>query len=300
MSIAYIPSPTRGVWHLGPLPVRAYALCVVLGVIVAVWVADRRYRAIGGQRGLILDVATWAVPFGLAGARLDSVLTDYQQYFGPHRDWASIFRVWDGGIGLPGAIVLGLAGGWIACRRAGVRLCPVAGAAAPGIAFGQAIGRWGNWFNQELYGRPSSLPWALEISPAHRVSGYESFVTFQPAFLYESLWDVAVGLAVIWAARRFLLTGDRVFALYVAAYAVGMFALQAIRIDYAHHIAGLRVNEWIALLAFAAAASYLQRTRHARDAGLLVAADPAAPPAGLHAAAASPSEASRAEHPAEG
>jgi prolipoprotein diacylglyceryl transferase len=295
MSIASIPSPSRGVWHLGPLPVRAYALCIVAGVAVAVWVASRRYRAIGGQPGLILDVATWAVPFGLAGARLDSVLTDHGLYFGAHRDWVSVLKVWDGGLGIPGAIVFGLAGAWIACRRAGVRLAPVAGAAAPAVAFGQAIGRWGNWFNQELYGRPSSLPWALEIAPSRRLPGYESFVTFQPAFLYESLWDVLAGLTVIWATRRFLLTGDRAFALYAGLYAAGMFATQAMRIDYAPRLAGLRVNEWIAILAFAGAAGYLYRTRHARGPDLLAGQARSAPLAGLQATAAAPSDSTAQE-----
>jgi prolipoprotein diacylglyceryl transferase len=290
MLIAYIPSPPRGLWHLGPLPVRAYPLCVVLGVVVAVWAASRRYRAIGGQPGLILDVATWAVPLGLVGARLDSVLTDYELYFGPHRDWASVLRLGDGGLGIPGAIIFGLAGAWIACRRAGVRLAPVAGASAAAVAFGQAIGRWGNWFNQELYGRPSSLPWALEIAPGHRLTGYESFVTFQPAFLYESVWDVLVGLAVIWATRRFLLTGDRTFALYGGLFAAGMFVIQAIRIDYAHHVAGLRVNEWIAIGAVAGAAGYLYRTRHVRGPDLLSGPAEAGPLSGLPAPAAAPSE----------
>jgi prolipoprotein diacylglyceryl transferase len=248
------------VWHLGALPVRGYALCIVLGVIAAVWIADRRYLRAGGQRGVIIDVATWAVPLGLVGARAYSVLTDYELYFGGRRDWLNVLKVWDGGIGMPGGIALGLAGAWIACRRAGVPLAPVAGAAAPAVAVGQAIGRWGNWFNQELYGRPSSLPWALQISPAHRLPGYESFATFQPVFLYESVWDLLTAVLVIWAARRFRLTGDRAFALYVALYSAGMFATQSVRIDYSHHIAGLRVNQWVAVLAFAIAVGYLYRT----------------------------------------
>ena len=231
MPVAYLPSPSRGAWHLGPVPVRAYALCIVLGVIVAVWVANRRYLNAGGRPGVIIDVAAWAVPLGLIGARAYSVITDYELYAGGHRDWVDVFKVWDGGIGIPGAIAFGLAGAWIACRRAGVPLAPVAGAAAPAIAIGQAVGRCGNWFNQELYGRPSGLPWALQISPAHRLPGYESFATFQPAFLYEAAWDLLVAAAVIWAARRFLLPGDRAFALYVAAFSVGMVAVQAVRID---------------------------------------------------------------------
>jgi prolipoprotein diacylglyceryl transferase len=265
MSIAYIPSPSRGLWHLGPIPVRAYALCIILGVVVAVWLANRRYLAAGGQPRVMVDVATWAVPLGLIGARVYSVLTDYQLYFGKHDDWIGVFKVWDGGIGMPGGIALGFAGGWIACRRAHVPLAPVLGAAAPAVAVGQAIGSWSSWFNQQLYGRPSALPWALEIAPAHRATGYETFATFQPAFLYESIWDLLVAAAVIWAARRFQLTGDRVFALYVAAYSVGMFLTQTVRIDYSHHLLGLRINEWIAILAFLGAAWYLYRTRHARD-----------------------------------
>jgi prolipoprotein diacylglyceryl transferase len=264
MVVGYLPSPSRGTWQLGPIPVRAYALCIVLGVIVAVWVTNRRYLNAGGRAGVIIDVAAWAVPLGLAGARAYSVLTDYRLYFGSGRDWVNVFKVWDGGLGIPGAIAAGLAGAWIGCRRAGLPLAPVAGAAAAAIAIGQAIGRCGNWFNQELYGRPSALPWALQISPAHRLPGYESFATFQPAFLYEALWDLLVAAAVIWATRRFLLAGDQAFAVYVAAFAVGMFAVQTVRIDYAPHILGLRVNEWAAILAFAAAAGYLYRRRHAR------------------------------------
>jgi prolipoprotein diacylglyceryl transferase len=182
MPVGYLPSPSRGDWHLGPIPVRAYALCIVLGVIVAVWVANRRYRGAGGRAGVIIDVATWAVPLGLIGARVYSVLIDYELYFGARRDWVNVFKVWDGGLGIPGAIAFGLAGAWLGCRRARVPLAPVAGAAAAAIAIGQAIGRCGNWFNQELYGRPSGLPWAVQISPAHRLPGYESFATFQPAF----------------------------------------------------------------------------------------------------------------------
>ena len=261
MPVAYIPSPTRGVWHAGPLPIRGYALCIILGVLVAVWLASRRYAAAGGQRGVILDVAAWAVPFGLIGARLYSVITDYELYVGKRHDWVAVFKVWDGGIGMPGGLALGVLGAWIACRRGGVPLGPVARACAPAIAIGQAVGSWSTWFNQQIYGRPSQLPWALEVSPAHRISGYESFATFQPTFLYGCGWDLLVAALVIWASRRFLLPGDRAFALYLAAYSVGMFAIQTIRIDYSHHILGLRINEWVALLAFLGATWYLYRTR---------------------------------------
>jgi prolipoprotein diacylglyceryl transferase len=259
-TVAFLPSPGPGTWHLGLLPVRGYALCIVLGILVGVSVANRRYLRIGGRPGVILDVATWAVPAGLIGARLYSVITDYELYFKPGRDWIDIFRVWDGGIGMPGAVVAGVLGAWLACRRAGVRFGPVAGAAAPAIAFGQAIGRWGNWFNQELYGRPSSLPWAVKIDPAHRVIPYENYATFQPAFLYESLWDLALGVALIWAARRFRLPGDRLLALYAAGYATGSFAVQSLRIDFAHHLIGLRTDQWAMIAIWIAAVGYLTMT----------------------------------------
>jgi prolipoprotein diacylglyceryl transferase len=264
MPSAFLPSPSRAVWHLGPVPVRAYAICVVLGVLIALLVADRRYRRIGGRPGLILDVATLAVPFGLIGARAYSVITNYQLYVGHRHDWTDILRIWDGGIGIPGAVAAGALGAWIACRRAGVAFAPVAGAAAPGLAFGQAVGRWGNWFDQQLYGRPTTLPWGVEIAPEQRVRGYENFATFQPAFLYESIWDVFVGLLVIYAVRRFLLTGDRAFALYAGAYAVGGFLVQSLRIDPSHHVLGLRVNQLVLAVVFAAAVAYLYLTRRKR------------------------------------
>ena len=148
-------------------------------------------------------------------------------------------------------------GAWLACRRIGADFAPVAGAAAPAVAFGQATGRWADWFNQSRYGRPSSLPWAVQIDPAHRIVPYLNYATFQPTFRYESLWDVAVGLAVLWAARRFLLTGDRTLALYVALYAAGAAAIQALRVDFAHDFLALRVDQWVLIAVAAVAAGYL-------------------------------------------
>jgi len=279
MPSAFLPSPSRAVWHLGPVPVRAYAICIVLGVLIALLVADRRYRRIGGRAGLILDVAILAVPFGLIGARAYSVITNYELYVGHRNDWTDILRIWDGGIGIPGAIAAGALGAWIACRRAGVAFAPVAGAAAPGLAFGQAAGRWGNWFGQQLYGRPTTLPWGVEIAPEQRVRGYENFATFQPAFLYESIWDVLVGLLVIYAVRRFLLTGDRAFALYAGAYAIGGFLIQSLRIDPSHHVLGLRVNQLVLAVVFAAAVAYLYLTRRKRGPDNIVAVAAASPAA---------------------
>jgi len=261
MSEASLPSPQHALWHLGPVPLRGYALCVLAGILVALAVASRRYRRAGGRPGVILDVATLAVPAGLIGARVYSIATDWSQYFGHGQDWTGIFRLWDGGLGIAGAIAGGAAGAWLACRRTGVALAPVAGAAAAALAFGQAIGRWGNWFSQSLYGRPVTMPLAVEIAPAHRVRGYENFATFQPAFLYESAWDVLVGLAVIYAARRFLLTGDRIFAVYAGLYAVGGYLVESLRVDAAPHLAGLRFGQWVLAAVFLAAAVYLYLTR---------------------------------------
>jgi prolipoprotein diacylglyceryl transferase len=264
MPVASFPSPSRSLWHIGPVPVRAYAICVVLGIVLGLWVASRRYQRIGGRPGMILDMATLAIPAGLLGARLYSVLTSYGVYFAPGRDWADVFRIWDGGLGIPGAVAGGAFGAWVVCRREQARLPPVAGAAAPALAFAQAIGRWGNWFNQQLYGRPTTLPWAVEISPEHRLAGYLSFATFQPTFLYESLWDALVGVAVIVAARRLLLTGDRAFALYAGLYAFGRFWTQQLEINYSPHVLGLRIDQVVMLLILVCAVAYLYLSRHER------------------------------------
>jgi prolipoprotein diacylglyceryl transferase len=264
MPVAVLPSPARSLWHIGPIPLRAYAICVVVGIVVGLWVASRRYRGVGGRPGMILDVATVAIPFGLLGARLYSVLTDIGFYFGQGRDWVNVFKIWDGGLGIPGAVVGGALGAWLVCRREQAELAPVAGAVAPALAFAQAIGRWGNWFNQQLYGRPSSLPWAVEISPEHRLAGYVNFATFQPTFLYESLWDALVGVAVILVARRFLLPGDRAFALYAGLYAFGRFWTQSLEITTSLHVLGLRIDQVVMILIVVSAVIYLYRTRDER------------------------------------
>ena len=254
--LAYIPSPSRGLIHLGPLPLRGYALMIILGVVVAVWLGERRWAARGGTAGTVVDVAVWAVPFGLVGGRLYHVITDYQLYFGDEWHVARVFEVWKGGLGIWGAIAAGALGAYLGCRRRGVSLRTFADAAAPGIALAQAFGRWGNWFNQELYGRPTKLPWAVEIDPAHRVSTPD-IGTYHPTFLYESLWCIGVAVLVIWAEKRFRLAYGRAFALYVAAYTVGRAWIEWLRVDSAHHILGLRLNDWTSLIVFLGAVAYL-------------------------------------------
>ncbi|MDX6315672.1 MAG: hypothetical protein QOF44_5136 [Streptomyces sp.] len=256
MELAFIPSPSRGVLYLGPIPLRGYAFCIIIGVFAAVWIGGRRWAARGGQKTTVADIAVWAVPFGLVGGRLYHVITDYELYFGAGKNWVNAFKIWEGGLGIWGAITLGALGAWIGCRRRGIPLPAWADALAPGIAIAQAIGRWGNWFNQELYGRPTTLPWALKIDPAHRPVDTPDIATYHPTFLYESLWCVGVALVVIWADRRFKLGHGRAFAVYVAAYTVGRFWIESLRVDDAHHILGMRLNDWTSIVVFIGAVVY--------------------------------------------
>ena len=255
---AFIPSPDNGVWHLGPIPLRAYALCIIAGVVVAVWLGEKRWVARGGRPGVVGDVAIWAVPFGLVGGRLYHVLTDYRLYFGDGRDPVAALYVWQGGLGIWGAIALGAVGGWIGARRAGAKFPPLADALAPGVVIAQAIGRWGNWFNQELFGRPTTVPWGLEIDPAHRPDGYEQYATFHPTFLYECVWNLGVAGLVIWADRRFRLGYGRAFALYVMGYTAGRGWIEYLRIDPVQEsdVFGLRLNVWTSIIVFLAALVY--------------------------------------------
>ncbi len=273
MFLATIPSPDRGVWHLGPIPIRAYALCIIAGIVVAIWWGEKRWAQRGGTKGTIVDVAVFAVPFGLVGGRLYHVITDYYRYFGEGKNPLNALKIWDGGLGIWGAIALGGVGAWIACRRKGIPLPAVADAIAPGIIVAQAIGRLGNYFNQELYGAHTDLPWGLEVyqrfnpdDPTMLDQGPNG-VAFgniplpespvHPTFLYELLWNLAIALIIVWADRRFKLGHGRTFALYVAGYTAGRFWIELMRTDDATHVLGLRVNVWTSILVFAGAVVYL-------------------------------------------
>ncbi len=256
--LAFIPSPAQGVWNIGPFPIRAYALCILAGIVVAILIGDRRWVARGGRSGTVADVAIWAVPLGVIGGRLYHVATDWQKYFGPSGEgWVKALKIWDGGLGIWGAILLGGVGAWIGCRRRGIPLPPFADAIAPGIAVAQAMGRFGNWFNQELFGSPTDLPWGLEIAPEHRPVGYEQYATFHPTFLYESLWCLAVAAFVVWADRRWRMGHARVFALYFGLYSAGRGVIETLRIDDAHHFFGIRLNVFTAILGVVGAAAYI-------------------------------------------
>ncbi|MYW02750.1 prolipoprotein diacylglyceryl transferase [Streptomyces sp. SID3343] len=257
MDLAFIPSPSRGQIDLGPIPLRGYALCIIIGVVIAIWLGERRWVARGGRAGTVGDLAVWMVPFGLVGGRLYHVITTPEPYFGDGGDPAQAFAVWKGGLGIWGAIALGGVGAWIACRRRGIPLPAVADALAPGIVIAQAVGRWGNWFNQELYGRETDVPWAVEIDGDHNVIHPGEAGTFHPTFLYESLWCIGVAALVIWADRRFKLGHGRAFALYVAGYTVGRFWIEYMRVDDAEHILGMRLNNWTAIVVFVGAIAYI-------------------------------------------
>ena len=261
--LAFIPSPGSNEIVLGPLHLRAYGLMIALGVFAAIEISRRRWAARGGDPEDISAIALWAVPAGLIGARIYHVITDNELYRGhwfdnPFAGGAqSPLMIWNGGLGIPGGIALGVAVGLWAGHRRGMRLSAGLDVVAPAMAVAQAIGRLGNYFNQELFGRPTSLPWGLEISLAHRPIGYEQFSTFQPTFLYEALWNLALAGLLVLIDRRRVLRPGRIFVLYIGGYAVGRFIVESLRSDKANEILGLRVNIWTSIVAFAGVALFL-------------------------------------------
>ncbi|MFD0362358.1 prolipoprotein diacylglyceryl transferase [Nocardia sp. GCM10030253] len=264
--LAYIPSPSQGVWQIGPFPLRAYALCIIVGIVVAIWWGERRWRERGGQPGAILDVAMFAVPFGLIGGRLYHVATDWQKYFGADGHPIDALKIYQGGLGIWGAVFLGGVGAWIGCRVYRIPLPALGDAVAPPILLAQAIGRLGNYFNQELYGRETELPWGLEIylrfddagklDPMNGVSTGVVDKVVHPTFLYELLWNLLIVVLLVQIDKRYRIGHGRLFALYVAGYCVGRFVVELMRDDEATKIAGIRINSFTSALVFLAAVAY--------------------------------------------
>lgn len=250
-----LPSPDSNILELGPISVRYYALSIILGVVVAVMFGSRRAQAMGAPKSLVSDVAVIAVPAGVIGGRIYHVVTSPDEYFGSGGDPLSALYIWEGGLGIWGAIGLGGIGAWVAFRylkrrgEVGISFAQFADAIAPGILFAQAIGRFGNWFNQELFGRPSDLPWALEIDARYRPFVYGQFETFHPTFLYEAIWSTIVALLLIRLTTRLSSNPGRIFALYVALYSFGRLLIEQLRIDEANEIFGFRLNTWTAVIA---------------------------------------------------
>jgi prolipoprotein diacylglyceryl transferase len=276
MSVFYsIPSPTVSSFTLGPITVHYYALFILAGIVVATVVTAGRMKARGMEAGLAIDIAIWAVPFGIIGGRLFHVATHLSDYFGPGRDWTSMFRLWEGGLAIYGAIIFGSIGAYIACQvdikalkieSAGIRFLSFADALVPGLLAAQALGRWGNYFNNELFGAPTDLPWGLEISsfnPSYPL-GLPEGLTFHPTFLYESLWSLLGVVILLLLEQRFNLRWGRMFALYLMWYSFGRFFIEGIRLDPSDVVLGLRTNQISALvgLLLGLALFMIQRARH--------------------------------------
>ncbi|HEY2771808.1 MAG TPA: prolipoprotein diacylglyceryl transferase [Solirubrobacteraceae bacterium] len=242
---AFIPSPAHNGFYLGPLFVHAYGLAYVLAVLAAIWVCRVRWEAIGGRRELVYEVAMWGFPAGLIGGRIYFLITTPSQV-PPH--WWGPFAIWQGGLGIWGGIVGGVAGGLWVLRRRGADIPRFMDAAAPALLVAQAIGRVGNYFNQELFGKPTTLPWALKISPAHRPPGFAQYATFQPTFLYELCFNLTLAAFLVWLGRTRRVRAPGLFALYVAGYSGFRVFEETLRIDYSNHILGERLNFWIASL----------------------------------------------------
>ncbi len=265
MTFASIPSPSDGVIHLGPVPLHMYGLMIALGVVVAAKVGRTRYVKRGGDGEAFDSIAFWAVVGGVIGARVYHVITDYQLFQG---HWERSVQIWQGGLGIWGGVIGGALAVFIVARRRQVAFAPIADAIVPGLAFAQGIGRWGNWFNQELFGEPSHLPWAVEIDRVHRPTEYINEKTFQPTFLYESLWCIALGFALIAIDRKFKLARGQLFALYAAGYTMFRFVMEEMRVDPAHTIGPLRLNAWVSIIVFVCSiAVFLYLGRRTRDRG---------------------------------
>lgn len=273
--LAYIPSPPRGVWDVGPFPLRAYAICIIIGIIVAIWWGERRWRERGGEQGKVLDVAMFAVPFGLVGGRLYHVATDWEKYFGAGGHPINALKIWEGGLGIWGAVLLGGVGAWIGCRVYRIPLPAFGDAIAPAILLAQAIGRLGNYFNQELYGRKTDLPWGLEIylrfdsdGQLDMMNGVSTGVVekiVQPTFLYELIWNLLGVLVLVMVDKRWRIGHGRLFALYVAIYTFGRFWVELLRDDEATHIFGIRVNSYTSAIVFLCALAYFALATKGRE-----------------------------------
>lgn len=252
--LASIPSP--GFSTLGPI--HMYGLCIALGVIAAVVISSKRWEARGGNPDDIGTIALWAVPAGVIGARIYHVATDWKTY---QDDWLGAFKITQGGLGIPGGIFFGVLVGVIVVKKKGLPVAPLLDVVAPAIPVAQAIGRMGNWFNQELFGRPTTLPWGLEIDLTYRPVGYEQYATFHPTFLYEALWSLGVAGLLVWIDRSRKLRPGELFAGYILGYGIGRLWVEDLRIDHASLIWGVRVNIWMSAILILGSLAYIVISR---------------------------------------
>ena len=257
-----IPSPSLSSFSVGPLTIHFYALCIITGIAVAIWIGRKRYANLSGNPDDVSEVAIWAVPFGIIGGRIYHVITSPSQYFGANGNPIDALRIWEGGLGIWGAISLGAVGAYFYFRthKTSLNFRQLLDSLAPGVVVAQAIGRIGNYFNQEVFGKPTDLPWGLEIDPANRPNGFESYSTFHPTFLYELLWCLVVAALLIklpGVLKQITSKQGDVFALYIFGYTAGRVWIENLRIDEANLILGLRLNIWVSLIVLIAASAYL-------------------------------------------
>lgn len=282
MTLAYIPSPTISQFSIGPATIHIYALCILMGIVLAVWITTTRWKKLGGNFDQVLDITLVSVPAGIIGARLYHIITTPERFFGPDGDWAEMFRIWNGGLGIWGGVLFGALAAWAWCRHKHYPMALLADAIAPGLLGAQAVGRLGNWFNQELYGAPTTLPWGLKLNMEGTAIGHSeqcydgatcpSGTLFHPTFLYEMIWNLIGAAIIVYIGSKAMkkLKAGSLFAVYIMWYTLGRTWIESLRIDYAHEFLGVRINVWVSMAVFVlGAVSFIVVQQMGKDTDLL-------------------------------
>lgn len=282
MTLAYIPSPTISQFSIGPVTIHIYALCILMGIVLAVWITTTRWKKLGGNFDQVLDITLVSVPAGIIGARLYHIITTPERFFGPDDDWAEMFRIWNGGLGIWGGVLFGALAAWAWCRHKHYPMALLADAIAPGLLVAQAVGRLGNWFNQELYGAPTTLPWGLKLNMEGTAIGHSeqcydgatcpSGTLFHPTFLYEMIWNLIGAAIIVYIGSKAMkkLKAGSLFAVYIMWYTLGRTWIESLRIDYAHEFLGVRINVWVSMAVFVlGAVSFIVVQQMGKDTDLL-------------------------------
>lgn len=282
MTLAYIPSPTISQFSIGPVTIHIYALCILMGIVLAVWITTTRWKKLGGNFDQVLDITLVSVPAGIIGARLYHIITTPERFFGPDGDWAEMFRIWNGGLGIWGGVLFGALAAWAWCRHKHYPMALLADAIAPGLLVAQAVGRLGNWFNQELYGAPTTLPWGLKLNMEGTAIGHSeqcydgatcpSGTLFHPTFLYEMIWNLIGAAIIVYIGSKAMkkLKVGSLFAVYIMWYTLGRTWIESLRIDYAHEFLGVRINVWVSMAVFVlGAVSFIVVQQMGKDTDLL-------------------------------
>lgn len=282
MTLAYIPSPTISQFSIGPVTIHIYALYILMGIVLAVWITTTRWKKLGGNFDQVLDITLVSVPAGIIGARLYHIITTPERFFGPDGDWAEMFRIWNGGLGIWGGVLFGALAAWIWCRHKHYPMALLADAIAPGLLVAQAVGRLGNWFNQELYGAPTTLPWGLKLNMEGTAIGHSeqcydgatcpSGTLFHPTFLYEMIWNLIGAAIIVYIGSKAMkkLKAGSLFAVYIMWYTLGRTWIESLRIDYAHEFLGVRINVWVSMAVFVlGAVSFIVVQQMGKDTDLL-------------------------------